>query len=141
MAATVHCDIVSAEEEIFSGAVEMVTAHGDLGDLGIAPGHTPLLTKLAPGPIQVTMAGGEQEIFYLSGGMLEVQPSVVTVLADTAIRAGNLDEAQAEEAKKRAQQQLENQSGEIDYSAAAAHLAEAAAQLRTIQQIKARAKR
>lgn len=141
MTSMVHCDIVSAEEEIFSGVVEMVIAHGELGDLGIAPGHAPLLTKLAPGPIQVTMAGGEQEIFYLSGGMLEVQPSVVTVLADTAIRAGNLDEAEAEKAKKRAQQELENQSGEIDYGAATAQLAEAVAQLRTIQQIRARAKR
>jgi len=138
MATTVKCDIVSAEEKIFSGAVQMVVAHGSLGDLGITPGHAPLLTKLAPGPIQVTLEDGEQEIYYLSGGMLEVQPTVVTVLADTALRASNLDEAQAEEARKRAAKMLENQSGEMDYGAAAAQLAEAHAQLRTIRQIRAK---
>ena len=136
MATTVQCDIVSAESEIFSGAVEMIVAHGSLGDLGIAPGHAPLLTRLEPGPIRVISENGEDQVYYISGGMLEVQPTVITVMADTAIRADTLDEAQAEEARKRAQQQLENQSGEIDYSAATAQLAEAVAQLRTIQQIR-----
>ena len=136
MATTVQCDIVSAESEIFSGAVEMIVAHGSLGDLGIAPGHAPLLTRLEPGPIRVISESGEDQVYYISGGMLEVQPTVITVMADTAIRADSLDEAQAEEARKRAQQQLENQSGEIDYSAATAQLAEAVAQLRTIQQIR-----
>lgn len=136
MATTVHCDIVSAEQEIFSGAVEMIIAHGSLGDLGVAPGHAPLLTRLEPGPIRVISEAGEEEIYYISGGMLEVQPTVITVLADTAVRAESLDEAAAEEARKLAQQQLENQSGEIDYGAATAQLAEAVAQLRSIQQIR-----
>lgn len=136
MTSTVHCDIVSAEEEIFSGQVEMVVATGSLGDLGIAPGHTPLLTELNPGPIRLVTKNGEEEVFYISGGFLEVQPSQVKVLADTALRADDMNEAAAAEAKKLAEQELANQSGEFDYSRAATQLAEAAAQLRTLQAIR-----
>jgi len=136
MAMTVHCDIVSAEEAIFSGLVEIVVATGESGELGILPHHTPLLTALVPGPIRVKKQNGEEEIFYISGGFLEVQPDSVTVLADTALRADNIDEAAALEAKKHAEQALENQSGDFDYSRAAAQLAEAAAQIRTMQQIR-----
>ncbi|WP_317932868.1 F0F1 ATP synthase subunit epsilon [Halioxenophilus sp. WMMB6] len=136
MAMTVHCDIVSAEEGIFSGLVEMVIAAASEGDVGIAYGHAPLLTALKPGPIRVIKQGGEEEIFYLSGGYLEVQPSVVIVLADTALRADDIDEAKALQAQKDAEAALANQSSELDYSLAATQLAEAAAQLRTIQAIK-----
>ncbi|MGI9277075.1 MAG: F0F1 ATP synthase subunit epsilon [Endozoicomonas sp.] len=136
MTDTVHCDIVSAEEEIFSGVVEMVVATGSLGDLGIAPGHTPLLTDLSPGPIRLIKEDGEEEVFYISGGFLEVQPSQIKVLADTALRADDMDELAAEEAKKLAEQELTNKSGEFDYSRAATQLAEAAAQLRTLQAIR-----
>ena len=136
MAMTVHCDIVSAEEAIFSGLVEMIVAHGSLGDLGIAPGHAPLLTDLKPGPVRVTLQGGEEQVFYVSGGFLEVQPGTVTVLADTAVRAGDVDEAAALEAQKAAEAALANQAGEFDYGRAAAQLAEAAAQLRTIQALR-----
>ena len=106
MAMTVHCDIVSAEGEIFSGLVEMVIAHGNLGDLGIAPGHAPLITNLKPGPITLTKQGGAQEVFYISGGFLEVQPNMVKVLADTVQRAADLDEAQAQEDLKAAENAL-----------------------------------
>lgn len=136
MAITVHCDIVSAEKSIFSGLVEMVIAHGALGDLGIAPGHAPLLTQLNPGPIRVIKQNGEEEVYYVSGGMLEVQPRIVTVLADTALRADDVDEAAAQQAMEDARKALANQSSEINYSSAAAQLAEAAAQLRTIQALK-----
>lgn len=138
MAMTVHCDIVSAEGEIFSGLVEMVVAHGNLGDLGIAPGHAPLITNLKPGPITLTKQGGSQEVFYISGGFLEVQPSMVKVLADTVQRAGDLDEAQAQEAVKAAEKALNEKGADFDYSAAAARLAEAAAQLRTVQEMRRR---
>lgn len=136
MAMTVHCDIVSAESQIFSGLVEMVIAHGAMGDLGVAPGHAPLLTQLNPGPVRVIKQNGEEEVFYVSGGMLEVQPSIVTVLADTALRADDVNEAAAQQAMEDARKALHNQQGEIDYSTAAAQLAEAVAQLRTIQQLK-----
>jgi F-type H+-transporting ATPase subunit epsilon len=136
MAMTVHCDIVSAEGEIFSGLVEMVIAHGNLGDLGITPGHTPLLTDLKPGPIRLIKLGGEVEVFYISGGFLEVQPSVVKVLADTVQRAADIDEAAAQLALKAAEKALHEQGAEFDYGSAAAHLAEVAAQLRTVQQLR-----
>jgi len=138
MAMTVHCDIVSAEEAIFSGLVEMVVAHGDLGDLGIAPGHAPLLSQLKPGPVKVTLQGGEEQLFYVSGGFVEVQPSTVSILADTAVRAADLDEAAVLEAQKAAEAALNNQQGEMDYGRAAAMLAEAAAQLRTVQAMRKR---
>ncbi len=133
MAMTVHCDIVSAEEEIFSGLVEMIIATGAVGELGINYGHAPLLTELKPGPIRVIKQGGEEDIYYLSGGFLEVQPYEIKVLADTALRADDLDEAAALEAQKQAEHAASNQAGDVDYSKA---LAEAAAQLRTIQEIR-----
>lgn len=136
MAMTVHCDIVSAEEAIFSGLVEVVVAAGVGGDLGVMPGHAALVTALQPGPVRIVKQNGEEEVFYVSGGFIEVQPNSVTVLADTALRADNIDEAAALEAQKHAEQALENQSGEFDYSRAASQLAEATAQLRTLQQIR-----
>ncbi len=136
MAMTVHCDIVSAEEEIFSGLVEMVIAAGTEGDVGVAYGHAPLLTSLQPGPIRVIKQNGEEEVYYVSGGFLEVQPYAVTVLADTALRADDMDEAAALEAKKEAEKRMHNQSGEFDYASATIQLAEAAAQLRTLQAIR-----
>jgi len=138
MAISVHCDIVSAEAEIFSGLVEMVVAHGNLGDLGIAPGHAPLITDLKPGPIRVIKQGGEQEVFYISGGFLEVQPNMVKVLADTAIRAADLDEAAAQQSLQEAEKALHAKGAEFDYGSAAARLAEAAAQLRTVRQMRNR---
>jgi F-type H+-transporting ATPase subunit epsilon len=139
MAMTIHCDIVSAEEAIFSGLAEMVVAHGVQGDLGIVYGHAPLLTSLEPGPVRVKLQHGEERIYYVSGGYLEVQPNAVSILADTALRADDLDEASALEAQREAQQALANQHGDVDYGRAAAQLAAAAAQLRTIQQIRRKA--
>ena len=136
MGISVHCDIVSAEESIYSGLVELVVATGTLGDLGIAPGHAPLMTSLAPGPVRIVKQGGEEEIFFVTGGYLEVQPNIVTILSDSAQRAGDLDEAAAEEAKKEAERLLANQSGDFDYSRAASQLAESIAQIRTLQQIR-----
>jgi len=139
MAMTVQCDIVSAERAIFSGTVEMVIATGTLGEVGITYGHAPLLTGIKPGPVRLIKAGGEEEIFFVSGGYLEVQPYHITVLADTALRADDMDEAAALEAQNLAQQQLANQSSEIDFQRAAIQLAEAAAQLRTLQAIRKKA--
>ena len=136
MVMTVHCDIVSAEKAIFSGLVEQVVANGSLGDLGVQFGHAPLLTALKPGPVRVRRQGGEEEIYYVSGGYLEVQPNIVTILADVAVRADDMDEAAAETARQQAAQVFTNNSGELDYSRAAAQLVEAAAQLRTIQQLR-----
>lgn len=133
---TFHCDIVSAENEIFSGLVELLVAAGSEGDVGITYGHAPLLTGLRPGPIRVKRQNGEEEVYYVSGGYLEVQPKAVTVLADSALRAGDMDEAAALEAKKQAEAALHNKGGEIDYSKAAIQLAEAAAQLRTLQAVR-----
>ena len=138
MGISVHCDIVSAEKQIYSGLVELVVAVGELGDLGIAPGHAPLMTSLKPGPVRVVKQGGEEEVFYVTGGYLEVQPNIITILSDTAQRADDLDEAAALEAKAEAEREFANQSGEMDYSRAAAQLAEAAARLRAIQQLRKR---
>ncbi|TVP59504.1 MAG: F0F1 ATP synthase subunit epsilon [Halomonadaceae bacterium] len=140
MAKTVYCDIVSAEEKIFSGEVTMVSAAATTGDLGVMPGHAPMLTGLQPGPVRITRAEGPDEIYYVSGGYLEVQPNHITVLADTALRAGDMDEAAAEQARKDAERELADQSSEIDYGRAQAHLAEAMAQLRTIQKIRKKAR-
>ena len=136
MAITVHCDIVSADESLFSGAVEMVVATGSLGELGITPGHAPLLSDLRPGPVRLVKENGEEEVYYLSGGYLEVQPGSIAILADTAVRAGDIDEAAAAEAVKSAEQAIANQTGEIEYAKAAAMLAEATAQLRTGQTLR-----
>lgn len=136
MAMTLHCDIVSAEEAIFSGVAQLVVANGALGDLGITYGHAPLLTSLNPGPVRVRKQDGDEEVFYVSGGYLEVQPGIVTILADTAIRAGDIDEAAAAEAQKQATSDLLTKHGDFDFGRAAVELAEAAAQLRTLQQIR-----
>lgn len=137
--ATMQCDVVSVKESIYSGAVSMLIAKGVGGELGILPGHAPLITLLKPGPIRVQLENGTEEIIYVSGGVLEVQPHVVTVLADTAIRANDLDEAAILEARKHAEQLLENQRSELDTGAALAALAETAAQLQTLQKLKNRA--
>ena len=133
---TMHCDIVSAEKAIFSGRVQMVIAAGSIGDLGIQPGHAPLLTGIKPGPVTLVKQDGEEEVYYVSGGYLEVQRGVVTLLADTALRADDVDEAAAEKAREEAEKAIADQGAEFNYSAAAAQLAEAAAQLRALRQIK-----
>lgn len=141
MAMTIHCDIVSAEEEIFSGLVEMLVATGALGELGVGYGHAPLLTSLVPGPVRIVDQGGEEHVFYVSGGFLEVQPGVVSILADMVVRAHDVDEAAAEEARREAEDALANQSGDFDYGRASSQLAEAAAQLATLRKMKNRAGR
>ncbi len=139
MASTMQCDIVSAEQEIFSGQVTMVVATGTLGELGILPGHAPLLTGIKPGPVRVKFEGtDEEEVFFASGGYLEVQPGVVTVLADTAMRADDLDEAAALEAKQRAERALAERDAEFEFGAAQAQLAEVAGQLRALDQLRKR---
>jgi F-type H+-transporting ATPase subunit epsilon len=136
MVTTVQCDIVSADESLFSGSVQMVVATGSLGEMGIMPGHAPLLSDLRPGPVRLVKDGGDVEVYYLSGGYVEVQPNSIAILADTAVRAGDIDEAAAAEAVKSAEQAIANQSGEIEYSKAASMLAEATAQLRTVQTLR-----
>ena len=135
MAMTLHVDIVSAEAEIFSGTATMVFAPGEMGELGITPRHAPLLTRLRPGEVRVKTDDGEQ-YFYVSGGMLEVQPHVVTVLADTAIRAHDLDEAAVIEARERAEHMLADRKTDLDYAKAQVELAQTLAQLRTIQNLR-----
>jgi F-type H+-transporting ATPase subunit epsilon len=133
---TLHVDIVSAEAEIFSGTVTMVFAPAEMGEVGIAPRHAPLLTRLNPGEIRIQQVDGSEQSFFISGGMLEVQPHVVTVLADTAIRAHDLDEAAAVEAKERAERMLADRQADIDYAKAQAELAQSIAQLRAIQKLR-----
>lgn len=140
MAMTIHCDIVSAEEEMFSGLVEMVIATGTEGELGVGYGHAPLLTGLKPGTLRLLKGEDDEEVFYLSGGFIEVQPGVVSILADTALRAESIDEAAALEARKQAERDLNSDRAEVDYSRAAARLAEASAQLRTIEELRKRAR-
>jgi len=141
MAMTIHVDIVSAEAEIFSGTANMVFAPAEMGELGIAPRHTPLLTRLKAGEVRVQMEGQEELFFYVSGGMLEIQPHVVTVLADTAMRAADLDEAAALRVKERAEKAMADKKSDFDYARAQAELAEAVAQLRTLQHIRDKAGR
>lgn len=136
MAMTLHCNIVSAEKKLFDGRAEILVASGVQGELGILPGHTPLLTELKPGTIKVRKQGGEEELIYVSSGFLEVQPDTVTVLADSAERADNIDEAAAKEAMEAAQRAMADQSAEMEYAQAASMLAQAAAQLQTIQQLR-----
>ena len=136
MAMEIHVDIVSAEEEIFSGVANEVSAPAEMGEVGIMPRHAPLITRLKPGEIKLKVEGQEDQFFFVSGGILEVQPHVVTVLADTAIRAKDLDEASASEAKKRADEALADSKGEIDYAKAQAELLEAIAQLRMLENIR-----
>lgn len=138
MAATMQCDIVSAEQEIFSGPVAMISLRGTLGELGILPGHAPLLTGIRPGVVQLRLPNGEEEVFYASGGFLEIQPGVVTILADTAARAEDIDEAAAAEARQTAERALSEQAADFDFSLATAQLAQAAAQLRTVEALRKR---
>lgn len=137
---TLRIDIVSAEQEIFSGQAGMVFATGELGELGIAPGHAPLLTHLKPGNIRVLLPTQEEELFYVSGGMLEVQPFIVTVLADTVVRAHDIDEAAALEAKENAERILAEKVSDVDFAKASAELAEALARIHTIKRLKKRMK-
>jgi F-type H+-transporting ATPase subunit epsilon len=136
MSMTLHVDVVSAEEEIYSGTATMVFASAVQGELGILPRHAPLLTQLKPGEVRVRTQDGEELMFFVSGGILEVQPHVVTVLADTAIRAKDLDEAAALEAHRRAEEGMKDRKSDLDYAKARAELIEAAAQLRAIQKLR-----
>ncbi|MBC3934043.1 MULTISPECIES: F0F1 ATP synthase subunit epsilon [Undibacterium] len=137
MAHTIHVDVVSAEESIFSGEAEFVALPGEAGELGIYPKHTPLITRIKPGAVRIKVAGqAEDEFVFVAGGILEVQPNGVTVLADTAIRGHDLDEAKASEAKKLAEQALVNRDSKIDYAQAQAELASAIAQLAAIQKLR-----
>ncbi len=138
---TLQVDIVSAEGQLHAGTATMVVAPAQEGDVGITPRHAPLLTRLRPGEIRITEENGEEWHFYASGGVLEVQPHKVTVLADTAVRAKDIDEAAALEAKHRAEEQLRQQKEDIDYSQIQAELAEALAQLRAIERLRKSAKR
>lgn len=140
MAMTVHVDVVSAEESIFSGLAEFVVIPGEMGELGIYPRHTALMTRIKPGSVRIKLPDQEQEeLIYVSGGMLEIQPSVVTILADTAIRGHDLDEARALEAKRAAEEAMKNRTSDIDYAQAQGELLEAIAQLRAIQQLRKQA--
>ena len=130
---TIQVEIVSAEEQIFSGEAEMVYAPAVMGEVGIAPRHTPLISPLKPGEVRLDMGGGKEEFFFISGGILEVQPHMVTVLSDTAIRADDLDEAAALEAQKRAENALADQQSDLDVAKAKAELAAAAAQIAAIK--------
>jgi F-type H+-transporting ATPase subunit epsilon len=137
MAMTIHVDVVSAEEEIFSGIVEFAIFPGESGELGIMPRHTPLLTRIKPGTVRLKMPDEDRfELVYVSGGMLEVQPQLITVLADTAIRAADLDEAKALEAKRHAEEALSQRSSNMDLASAEAELAQAVAQLQAINKMK-----
>jgi len=136
---TVHVDIVSAEEQIFSGLAEFVALPGEAGELGILPGHMPLMTRIKPGAVRVKVPNqAEDELVFVAGGILEVQPGLVTVLADTAIRGRDLDEAKALEAKRKAEEAMANQTSQLDYAKAQAELAEAIAQLAAIQKLRKR---
>ncbi len=135
---TMLCEIVSAEKALFSGIVKQLTARGSLGDLGVTPGHAPLLTGIQPGVITLHMDDDSEEVFYASGGYIEVQPGMVTVLADSAARAEDLDEAQAQQARDAAAAAMRDQTAEFDYSVLATQLAEAVAQQRTLQELRRR---
>ena len=132
----IQCNIVSPEGELFSGEIEMLTADGGAGEIAITPRHAPLLTNLTPGPVKLVLEGGEEEVFFASGGFLEVQPGVITLLTDVAERADDIDAAEAERAKELAERELEDQKSELDYSLATARLAEAAARLKALQKLR-----
>ncbi|MEC9330045.1 MAG: F0F1 ATP synthase subunit epsilon, partial [Pseudomonadota bacterium] len=136
MASTIRVEIVSAEEDVWSGEGTMVFAPAEMGEIGIAPQHAPLLTRLKPGEIRVQQDSGEEQFFYVSGGLLEVQGHLITVLSDTAVRAKDLDEAAALEAQRRAEQALADRSGDMELAKAKAELVQAAAQLRAIQKLR-----
>lgn len=135
-AMTVQLDVVSAEDSIFSGLVESIQITGSEGELGIIPGHAPLLTNLKPGMVRLVKQHGVEEVIYIAGGVLEIQPDQITVLADTAVRAEDLDEQAAMEAKRRAEENIANPSADFNYAEAAIELAEAIAQLRLIQKLR-----
>ena len=135
---TIHVDVVSAESLIFSGEAKFVALPGEAGELGILPKHTPLITRIKPGAVRIEKADGTEEFVFVAGGILEVQPNVVTVLADTAIRGKDLDEAKAEEAKKRAEEALRNKDATMDYAVAQAELVSAVAQLAAIRKLRAK---
>ena len=134
--ATIRCDIVSAEEEIFHGEAQMVVATGEEGELGIAPRHAALITRLKPGQVRVHLPNGEEQFFYVSGGILEVQPNVVTVLADTALRAKDLDEAAARRAKEEAERMLANRTDALEIAQAQVQLSQAVAQLQALERLR-----
>jgi len=140
MTMTIHVDIVSAEQEIFSGLAEMLFAPAEMGEVGIAPRHAQMITRLNPGEVRVNINSSESHSFYVSGGLLEVQPHLVTVLADTAIRAKDIDEAAALQAKAKAEEAMADKSGKIDYATAQAQLAEAIMQLKTLDRLRKRGK-
>ena len=141
MAMTVHVDVVSAEASIFSGLAEFIVVPGEMGELGIFPRHTALMTRIKPGSVRIKRPDQEQEeLIYVSGGMLEIQPTVVTILADTAIRAGDLDEARALQAKQEAEEALKNRVSDIDYAIAKAELAEQVAKIATIEELRKRSR-
>ena len=137
---SIKCDIVSAHEQIFSGEVSMVIASGVAGELGITPRHTPLMTTLKPGPVRVLMPDGEEKTFFVGGGFLEVMPHLVTVLADTAVRADDLDEAAAKRAKEEAERELVDYASKMEFAEAQAKLANALAQLEALERLRKRAK-
>jgi len=140
MSKTIQCDIVSAEEKIWSGQAAQVFATGVSGELGIYPRHTPLITQLKPGPVRVVDTQGEEQFFFVGGGILEVQPHMVTVLADTAVRAKDLDAAAAQRAKEEAERELANRTGDMEVAEAQAKLAEAVAQLQALEQLRKKMK-
>ena len=141
MSKTIRCDIVSAHEEIFSGEASMIFATGMVGELGISPRHAPLITQLKPGPVRVQQPDGEEAMFVVGGGILEVQPHIVTVLADTAVRAADLDEAAASRAKEEAERALSDSTSRMEIAEAQAKLAEAMAQLHALEQLRKKVKR
>ena len=141
MSKTIQCDIVSAQEEIFSGEAAMIFATGTVGELGISPRHAPLITQLKPGPVRVQLPDGEEAFFFVGGGILEVMPHIVTVLADTAVRADDLDEAAAVKAKEEAERELADRTGEMEIAEAQAKLAEAVAQLQALEQLRKKVRR
>ena len=138
MALSMQCDIVSAEKEIFSGRIAMLVVKGTLGDLGILPGHAPLLTGIEPGPVRLVFEDDKEDIYFADGGFLEVQPGVVTILADTVIHAQDIDEAAAEEAQIRARRSMVDVAADLDYSRATAMLADAAGRQRTLEEMRKR---
>lgn len=141
MSKTFRCDIVSAHEKIYSGDAAMIFATGVVGELGISPRHAPLITQLKPGPVRVLQPDGEEAFFFVGGGILEVQPHIVTVLADTAVRADDLDEAAAVRAKEEAERELQDRTGDMEVAEAQAKLAEAIAQLQALERLRKKLKR
>ena len=136
--ANMQCEIVSAEQSLFSGSIQSLSARGTIGELGITPGHAPLLTGIMPGVVTLHLEDGTEHLFYASGGFLEVQPGFVTLLADTAIRAEDLDEAQAEEARTAAEKTMDDKNSEADFASAATIMSESLAQLRTLEELRRR---